>query len=64
MEGLGLKMWRRVEFIWTPGHEGVDGNERADEEAKQEETPVRQGTFQRSSDGNPSLSVSQQHGNC
>jgi len=23
-----------VEFVWTPGHEGIDGNERADEEAK------------------------------
>ena len=44
MEGLGLKMRCRVEFVWTPGHEGVDGNERVDEEAKQEETPVRQRT--------------------
>jgi ribonuclease HI len=24
----------KVKFIWTPGHEGIEGNERADEEAK------------------------------
>ena len=60
----GLKMRCRAEFVWTPGHEGIDGNERADEEAKQEETPVRQRTFQHSSDGNPSRSVPQQYDDC
>ena len=35
----GWKEWRlkrycRVEFIWTPGHEGIFGNETADAEAK------------------------------
>ena len=29
-----LKRWCRVEFIWTPGHKGINGNEKADEEAK------------------------------
>lgn len=29
-----LKQWCRVEFTWTPGHEDIEGNERADEEAK------------------------------
>jgi ribonuclease HI len=29
-----LKQWCRVNFIWTPGHEGIPGNERADDEAK------------------------------
>jgi len=30
----GLKRWCKVELVWTPGHEGIDGNEKADEEAK------------------------------
>ena len=30
-----LKRWCKVNFIWVPGHEGIDGNEKADEEAKQ-----------------------------
>ena len=30
----GLKRWCKVKFIWTPGHEGIGGNEKADEEAK------------------------------
>ena len=30
----GLKRWCKVKFVWTPGHEGIDGNEKADEEAK------------------------------
>jgi len=29
-----LKRWCKVEFVWTPGHEGIDGKECADEEAK------------------------------
>ena len=29
-----LKQWCRVDLIWTPGHEGIEGNERADVEAK------------------------------
>ena len=29
-----LKQWCRVDLIWTPGHEGIEGNERADIEAK------------------------------
>ena len=29
-----LKRWCKTRFVWTPGHEGIDGNERADEEAK------------------------------
>lgn len=29
-----INQWCQVEFIWTPGHEGVGGNELADEEAK------------------------------
>jgi ribonuclease HI len=29
-----LKQWCKVNFVWTPGHEGILGNERADEEAK------------------------------
>ena len=36
---LGWIEWRlevkcRVKFVWTPGHEDIDGNERADEAAK------------------------------
>lgn len=36
---LGWKDWQlerhcKVKFIWTPGHEGIEGNEKADEEAK------------------------------
>lgn len=36
---LGWKDWRlerhcKVNFIWTPGHEGIEGNELADAEAK------------------------------
>jgi len=36
---MGWKDWRlkktcEVKFVWTPGHEGIDGNERADKEAK------------------------------
>ena len=36
---LGWKEWRLkttcdVTFIWTPGHEGIEGNEKADTEAK------------------------------
>ena len=30
-----LKRWCKVKFVWTPGHEGIEGNERADEIAKQ-----------------------------
>ena len=30
----GLKRWCKVKLVWTPGHEGIDGNEKADEEAK------------------------------
>lgn len=29
-----LKQWCKVRFVWTPGHEGIVGNKRADEEAK------------------------------
>jgi ribonuclease HI len=29
-----LKRWCNVELIWTPGHEGIDGNELADAQAK------------------------------
>lgn len=29
-----LKQWCRVDLIWTPGHEGIEGNERADSAAK------------------------------
>ena len=29
-----LKQWCKVKFVWVPGHEGVEGNEAADEEAK------------------------------
>jgi ribonuclease HI len=29
-----LKQWCKVYFVWTPGHEGIEGNEKADEEAK------------------------------
>lgn len=28
----------KVKFVWTPGHEGIDGNEWADEEAKRAAT--------------------------
>jgi len=36
---MGWKEWRldtmcEVEFVWTPGHEDIDGNEQADEAAK------------------------------
>ena len=36
---IGWKEWNlkqrcKVDFIWTPGHEGIEGNEIADEEAK------------------------------
>ena len=36
---LGWKEWRlkvkcKVKFVWTPGHENIDGNERADAAAK------------------------------
>ena len=36
---LGWKEWRlkvkcKVKFVWTPGHEDIDGNERADKAAK------------------------------
>lgn len=27
-------LWCKVEFVWTPGHEGIDGNDKVDEEAK------------------------------
>lgn len=30
----GIKRWCKVKFIWTPGHEDIEGNEQADEEAK------------------------------
>ena len=30
-----LKQWCKVNFVWVPGHEDIDGNEKADEEAKQ-----------------------------
>ena len=30
-----LKRWCKVKFVWVPGHEDIDGNEKADEEAKQ-----------------------------
>ena len=30
-----LKRWCKVKLIWTPAHEGIQGNERADEEAKE-----------------------------
>ena len=30
-----LKRWCKVNFVWVPGHEDIDGNEKADEEAKQ-----------------------------
>lgn len=29
-----LKKWCRIKFVWTPGHENIEGNEKADEEAK------------------------------
>jgi ribonuclease HI len=29
-----LKRWCKVKFVWTPGHEDIEGNERADKEAK------------------------------
>ena len=29
-----LKQWCKVQFVWVPGHEGVEGNEAADAEAK------------------------------
>ena len=29
-----LKRWYKVKFVWTPAHEGIEGNEKADEEAK------------------------------
>ena len=29
-----LKKWCKVKFVWTPGHEEIEGNEKADEEAK------------------------------
>ena len=36
---LGWKEWKlkvkcEVNFVWTPGHEGIEGNEKADEAAK------------------------------
>ena len=36
---VGWKEWKlkvkcKVKFVWTPGHEDIDGNERADEAAK------------------------------
>ena len=30
-----LRKWCKVKFVWVPGHEDIDGNEKADEEAKQ-----------------------------
>ena len=30
-----LKRWCKVKFVWVLGHEDIDGNEKADEEAKQ-----------------------------
>ena len=30
-----LKKWCKVDFIWTPGHEGIEGNEKADVAAKE-----------------------------
>ena len=29
-----LKRWCKVKFVWVPGHEDIEGNERADGEAK------------------------------
>jgi hypothetical protein len=29
-----LEQWCEVHFVWTPGHEEIEGNERADEEAQ------------------------------
>lgn len=36
---MGWKEWNlrrrcKVKLVWTPGHEGIEGNERVDEEAK------------------------------
>ena len=33
-----LRQWCKVDFIWTPGHEGIEGNEKADEAAKEAAT--------------------------
>ena len=30
-----LKQWCKVKFVWVPGHKDVEGNKKADEEAKQ-----------------------------
>ena len=36
-----LKQWYKVNFVWVPGHKDIEGNEKANEEAKQ---AVKQGS--------------------
>ena len=29
-----LKQWCQIDLVWTPGHEGIEGNELVDDAAK------------------------------